>query len=250
MTYIYLVENCYNDPKKIYVGKTKDLKNRKEKHLKKYGSNIKFTVIDHINSFDSKLWKPLETKWIKFYMNSDLELMNIRKEGGSGSSSWSEEQKCHRRGKGMGPNIKISKAKINHPGISKKILQYDLEGNFIREWCSMAEAGRVECNGLNQCIQDCIKGRQSQGYGFIWRLKISDNFPSHIEPYINNKGTKVRCIPIIQYDLEGNFIREWESAKQASRELKINRTDIGCCCNRKKNKALGYIWRFKHDPLI
>jgi hypothetical protein len=37
ITYIYLVENCYDDPTKIYIGKTKT--SRKGSHRKKYGSN-------------------------------------------------------------------------------------------------------------------------------------------------------------------------------------------------------------------
>jgi len=52
---------------------------------------------------------------------------------------------------------------------------------------------------------------------------------------------------ILQYDLENNFIREYESACVASRETRICRSCINDCCrNRKKHKtAGGYIWKFK-----
>ncbi len=50
---------------------------------------------------------------------------------------------------------------------------------------------------------------------------------------------------ILQYDLQGNFIKEWESIKEAGKQLKVNATCIGLCCKEKRNKAGGYIWRYK-----
>lgn len=54
---------------------------------------------------------------------------------------------------------------------------------------------------------------------------------------------------ILQYDLEGNFLKEWESTKAIERELKIAHSAISCCCEKKPhyNTAGGYIWRFKND---
>lgn len=50
---------------------------------------------------------------------------------------------------------------------------------------------------------------------------------------------------VVQCDLQGNTIREWESIKEASVSLKINRSNIGSCCNRKRNKAGNYTWKFR-----
>ena len=47
MVYIYLVENCYNDPNKVYIGKTKS--SRKSDHKRKFGDKIVYTVIDETN---------------------------------------------------------------------------------------------------------------------------------------------------------------------------------------------------------
>lgn len=52
---------------------------------------------------------------------------------------------------------------------SKTVLQYDLEGNFIREWKSSAECGR---NGFNQGhVADCCRGELKTHNGFIWKYK-------------------------------------------------------------------------------
>ena len=52
---------------------------------------------------------------------------------------------------------------------SKKIpiLQYDLDGNLIREWPSATDVGK-EVNG-NIC--NCLKGRYKSAYGYIWKYK-------------------------------------------------------------------------------
>ena len=52
---------------------------------------------------------------------------------------------------------------------SKPVLQYTLDGVFVREWKSIAEAGR---NGYQQiCISKCCRGLNKQHKGFIWKYK-------------------------------------------------------------------------------
>lgn len=57
---------------------------------------------------------------------------------------------------------------------------------------------------------------------------------------------KDRKKPIIQYDLNGNFIREWESQSMASKALNISQGNIGMCCLGKYKTSGGYIWRYKN----
>lgn len=69
ITYIYLVENCYGDSNKVYIGKEKFPKvgkvTRKYNHKKTYGDQIMSTNIDHVDSLLRKDWKPLECFWIE-----------------------------------------------------------------------------------------------------------------------------------------------------------------------------------------
>ena len=65
-------------------------------------------------------------------------------------------------------NKRISE-KMTNGKLSKPVLQYDLEGNFIREWASVMECGR---NGYNQGhVADCCNGKLKTHKGFIWRYK-------------------------------------------------------------------------------
>ena len=51
--------------------------------------------------------------------------------------------------------------------------------------------------------------------------------------------------PIEQYDLEGNFIKEWDSATQVERDLGFNHSNISKCCLGRYNVAYNYKWKFK-----
>jgi len=50
---------------------------------------------------------------------------------------------------------------------------------------------------------------------------------------------------ILQFDLKGIFIKEWDSQARASRELKISQGNITGCCAGNRKHASGFIWRFK-----
>lgn len=50
---------------------------------------------------------------------------------------------------------------------------------------------------------------------------------------------------IIQYDLQGNFIKEFPSTMQIQRELGFDNSSICKVCKGKKKTAYGYIWKYK-----
>ena len=55
-----------------------------------------------------------------------------------------------------------------------------------------------------------------------------------------------RSKPIIQYDKEGNFIKEWECANDVERVLGISNKHIGSVCIGKRKSCGGYIWKYKN----
>lgn len=65
-----------------------------------------------------------------------------------------------------------------------------------------------------------------------------------------NRVTKIsdyHSIPVLQYDKDNNFIKEWKSAKEAAKTLKnkINGSDIRACIRGDQKTAYGYIWKEK-----
>lgn len=59
-------------------------------------------------------------------------------------------------------------------------------------------------------------------------------------------GHKTRCRHILQYDLSGNLIKEWNSIWEASEELNIPNGSITACCYGQKS-AYGFQWKFSDD---
>ena len=52
---------------------------------------------------------------------------------------------------------------------------------------------------------------------------------------------------ILQFTKSGEFIREWPSIREASRQLKINHGNICSCCSETRKSAGGYIWKYAED---
>ena len=68
---------------------------------------------------------------------------------------------------------RTKKAMINHPLLSKSVLQYTKDGQLIKEYKSIIEAERQ--TGINNAqISACCKGREhyNTAGGYVWRYKI------------------------------------------------------------------------------
>ena len=65
-------------------------------------------------------------------------------------------------------NERIAKANTNGK-CSKRVLQFTLDGKFVREWESTAECGR---NGFNfGAVAACCRGEKTQYKGFKWEYE-------------------------------------------------------------------------------
>jgi hypothetical protein len=60
------------------------------------------------------------------------------------------------------------------------------------------------------------------------------------------KGTNK---PILQYDLNGNFIKKWNSAKEVERELGFKSYNICKCLKNKCKKSYNYIWKYEKEEI-
>ena len=59
--------------------------------------------------------------------------------------------------------------------------------------------------------------------------------------------SKTRSKPIIQLSLEGEFIREWESASEVAMVLGCCRQNINNCLRGVTKTAFGFKWRYVED---
>lgn len=66
----------------------------------------------------------------------------------------------------------------------------------------------------------------------------------------NNTNHPGKSKTIVQFDLYGNFIREWESEKEIKRKLNYANSNISSCCCGHRNTAYGYVWKYKEEKAI
>jgi hypothetical protein len=69
----------------------------------------------------------------------------------------------------------------------KPILQYDLKGNFLREFKGASEAIKFIGKRNSNNINDCARGKYMSTYGFIWVYK-EGKIKNFIVPKISKQG--------------------------------------------------------------
>jgi hypothetical protein len=129
--------------------------------------------------------------------------------------------------------IEIDLNKLNYQ--KRKVKKYDLYGKFIKEYDSISE---TMLDGFNEGnVQSCCVGKQKSHGGYVWRY-------SEDKPPIKYENKTIR--QVIQYDLNMNFIKEWDSIVSVSKELGIGGNSITTCCKGKYKSAGGFIWKYKN----
>lgn len=58
------------------------------------------------------------------------------------------------------------------------------------------------------------------------------------------KASDNEKIKINQYDLQGNFIKQWDYIRQVEKETGISNVNIVKCCKGKRKSVGGYIWKY------
>lgn len=119
----------------------------------------------------------------------------------------------------------------------KEIAQYTLDGIFIRKWKSITEAETE----LGLCsISATLTGVNNTAGGFQWKYYENE------EPI---PPAKIKEKTVYQFDLQGNLVKVWKSASEASKIFpnpKSARTTIYECCKGERKQGFGYYWSFKN----
>lgn len=124
--------------------------------------------------------------------------------------------------------------------IRKEIVQYTLDGKFIRTWSSIREA--EENLNLNS-ISAAVTGKAKYCGNFQWKYYDENNFLETIPPVETKEKT------VYQFDLQGNLLKVWKSVTEASQNFDNQhsaRVAICNVCNNITRQAYGYYWSFKN----
>ena len=149
-------------------GRVKSIKFGKERILKLTKDKDGYFFVNLYKNNKSKTFKVHRLVAEAFLPNTDnLPLINHKDEDKS-NNIVSNLEWCDRKYNcNYGTrNKRIGKSNTNGKR-SKPVLQYTLDGKFVREWESYRECKR---NGFNH-VSECCRGKLKSCGGFIWRYK-------------------------------------------------------------------------------
>lgn len=215
-----------------YIGITsKDIKGRLQRHIheSKYRDNYKSNwikkltsegrepiieiIIDNLTYEESLI---LEVEYIKKYREK-CNLVNVS-EGGDFNPSFLDSVRKKISQKLTG--VKKSPESIEKMKASLSIKNKGSNNPFYNK---------------KHTIESRIKMSQS--------VKKSFSNETMIEKLSSLKESSKK--PILQFDMNGDFIKEWDSVSRIKRELSFDRKTIKQACNGIYKQAYGFVWKYK-----
>jgi hypothetical protein len=238
MTFIYCL---ITDNVPFYIGKTRRPQSRFNSHKRQFQCEI--LILDEVDDSEWKFW---EQHYISLFKSWGFKLKN-KNNGGGGPTTiiFSEErnQKISRATMGIPrPNSINGGFKPGHK-INLNRVQSEETISLIR----LKAINRVQSDETKLKRSNSLKNHQRTEEHNL-NLRKPKSFvpkgPEHGSYGVAKPKLFIDKIskPILQYDLEGNFIKEWPSTTEAK---KHHKGDIGACCLGKQKTAGGYIWKYK-----
>jgi len=174
-------------------------------------------ILDETNNVEVE---KMETYYIKKLIDEGNELLNYDENG-------------------IGTAKKINKETINtlRKKNIKKVIRYNLNGKKIDEFISLREAERI--TGINHGnISKCCTGKYKHSGGFIFKFENDECNYKIINPNAIKKK-------VIEVDINGNLINEYNSITEASKKTDIDQSNISKICNGKLKKSNNKYFKFK-----
>lgn len=125
---------------------------------------------------------------------------------------------------------------------------YNSKKGYAFKTAGQGSGSRIISEEVRKRMSELQKGENNYWYGKRLseehRRKISEN---HWDSSgINNP----HCQPVLQYNLDGELLHEYNYIREASLETNIDENGIQQCCSKYIRASGGFIWRYKDDPLI
>lgn len=112
----------------------------------------------------------------------------------------------------------VSEKEIFRRGIGRPIIQYDLKGNFLNRYDSITDAANSLKKENISAIRNCCMRRIKSAYNFLWKFEDDDTTIEELVYDFNLSG-KGQYKKVEQYDLNGKFISEFDSCREAARSI-------------------------------
>lgn len=131
---------------------------------------------------------------------------------------------------------------FNNANKNKKMLVHRLVAEaFIPNPLSKPQVNHIDGNKQNNNVNNLEWCTNSENQIHAYKTGLKKN-----KLYYENNRSK----PIMQYDLKGNFIKEWANKRQIERELGYSNGNITSCCVGRCMTAYGYVWKHKEGTNV
>lgn len=128
-------------------------------------------------------------------------------------------------------------------GIGKNIYQYDLDGNYIKEWISISDIADEFNVEDASSIYSCISGKLNSCFGFQWRYDKFNKIDS-----IKSKSeiiSELKRKPVYQYDRDGFFIKKYDYLEKVELDG-FNYKNVSECCIGNRTTCGDYQWSYEY----
>lgn len=116
---------------------------------------------------------------------------------------------------------------------------------FIPNPENKEEVDHIDCDTLNNEASNLKWVTRKENLNNpITKKRNSRARKGWYQPMGNNNP---RSRPILQYSLDGVFIKEWANQYEIKRELRYGSANVYLCCSGKNKTSYGYIWKFKEE---
>ena len=217
MGFIYKITNTING--KVYIGQTiRDINCRWSEHLRHaYNQN------DH--EYETHLYRSMRKYGKENFSIQQIEKCNIE-DLDEREIFWIDFYRSY--DENYGYNMTLGGSGTRRLEYDEIFARYD-SGESLAEIAEHMHIGRSN-------LTQILKGYESYNCNDAWERS---------KKYLRKKKGSA----VVQYDLDGNFIAEFESAKEAELLVeKSSRQNIMKCCKAKRGTSGGFQWRFKNDP--
>lgn len=238
-----------NNPKKRILDHVRENKTSNRSHkiswIKSLISKDLLPIVEIVDEVPKLDWEFWEQYWISQFKHWGFNLTNISPGGYNNNYKRTTETKKKMGVSKLGKKLSIEqrkkisesiklKAKENPlynrgNGNSRKFLDKDLlYQKYIIENLSLNKCASFFCVSKKTVFTNITE------YSFKkdkskWIRQLASNPEKHI----------------LQFDKDGNFIKEWIGLKNITKELGINSNNISNCCRGVTKSTGGFIWKYK-----
>lgn len=122
----------------------------------------------------------------------------------------------------------------------RSLLSKGLRPNMkILKICPLSEFSKYESFYINKYQSDLLTNGDDTGSGYNNRKR----------EIIDRAAEKISR-SVYQFDLNGIFLKEWKSTREASRNLNVSHGNVSRCCNGVFNHCGGFIFRYERNCKI